>query len=60
MSFEMEKRMLWRGERVALDAGPGTVTGILSGITPDGYLRLETDGGEKIYSSGDVSLLAGG
>ena len=56
VSFEMERRMLWMGSRVNLDAGAEEITGTISGITSDGYLRLETDVGEKVYSSGDVSL----
>ncbi len=56
MSFEMERRMLWMGMPVEIEEGTGTVPGVISGITVDGYLRLETDEGEKVYSSGDVSL----
>jgi BirA family biotin operon repressor/biotin-[acetyl-CoA-carboxylase] ligase len=59
MSFEMERRMLWMGMPVTIEEGAGTVSGIVSGITADGYLRLETDEGEKVYSSGDVSLRKG-
>lgn len=56
MSFEMERRMLWMNMPVLLDAGGETVSGVIAGITADGYLRLETDAGESVYSSGDVSL----
>ena len=56
MSFEMERRMLWMGSPVTLDARGEEITGIIAGITTDGYLRLETEEGEKVYSSGDVSL----
>jgi BirA family biotin operon repressor/biotin-[acetyl-CoA-carboxylase] ligase len=56
MSFEMERRMMWVGGPVTLDAGGEEIRGILAGITADGYLRLETEEGEKVYSSGDVSL----
>lgn len=56
MSFEMERRMLWMGGEVTLDAGGEEVRGTVAGITADGYLRLETETGEKVYSSGDVSL----
>ena len=56
MSFEMERRMLWMGMPVTIEEGAGTVSGVISGITVDGYLRLETEEGEKVYSSGDVSL----
>lgn len=56
MSFEMERRMLWMGMPVTIEEGAGTVSGVISGITVEGYLRLETEEGEKVYSSGDVSL----
>jgi BirA family biotin operon repressor/biotin-[acetyl-CoA-carboxylase] ligase len=56
MSFEMERRMLWVGMAVTVEEGAAAVSGTLSGITADGYLRLETQEGEKVYSSGDVSL----
>ena len=56
MSFEMERRMLWMGMPVEIDAGGERISGTISGITADGYLRLESEEGEKVYSSGDVSL----
>jgi BirA family biotin operon repressor/biotin-[acetyl-CoA-carboxylase] ligase len=56
MSFEMERRMLWMGSPVMLEAGEETIRGTVVGITADGYLRLETEAGERVYSSGDVSL----
>ena len=56
MSFEMERRMLWMNMPVLLDADRESVSGVIAGITADGYLRLETEAGEKVYSSGDVSL----
>jgi BirA family biotin operon repressor/biotin-[acetyl-CoA-carboxylase] ligase len=60
MSLEMERRMLWKGMPVRLDADGGAVEGILAGVTPDGYLRLETGGIEKVYSAGDLSLSLAG
>lgn len=56
MSLEMERRLLWKGMPVMLDTEGTTVEGILAGVSPDGYLRLETDGKERVYSSGDLSL----
>lgn len=56
MSFEMERRMLWMGMAVTVEEGTSAVSGTVSGITADGFLRLETQDGEKVYSSGDVSL----
>jgi BirA family biotin operon repressor/biotin-[acetyl-CoA-carboxylase] ligase len=56
VSFEMERRMLWLGEEIVLDAGTEEITGRLAGITADGYLRVETEAGERVYSSGDVTL----
>jgi BirA family biotin operon repressor/biotin-[acetyl-CoA-carboxylase] ligase len=56
MSFEMGRRMLWTGRQVLLETEGGTVEGVLSGLTSDGYLRLEVDGKESVYSSGDLSL----
>jgi biotin-(acetyl-CoA carboxylase) ligase len=48
--------MMWMGGPVTLDVGGEEIRGILAGITDDGYLMLETEEGEKVYSSGDVSL----
>lgn len=60
MSLEMERRLLWKGMPVMLDTEGTTVEGILAGVSPDGYLRLETDGKERVYSSGDLSLRSSG
>ncbi len=60
MSFEMERRMLWTGMPVQLDAEGKTVEGVFAGISADGYLRLESDGAERVYSSGDLSLRPSG
>jgi BirA family biotin operon repressor/biotin-[acetyl-CoA-carboxylase] ligase len=55
-SLEMKRRMLWIGENVTLDSGAGMISGRLAGITSEGYLRLDTEEGEGVYSSGDLSL----
>ncbi len=60
MSFEMERRLLWTGMPVLLDAEGKTVEGVLAGVSRDGYLRLETDGAERVYASGDLSLRPAG
>jgi BirA family biotin operon repressor/biotin-[acetyl-CoA-carboxylase] ligase len=60
MSLEMDRRMLWKGMPVRLHADGGAVEGVLAGVTSDGYLRLDTDGIERVYSSGDLSLWPAG
>jgi BirA family biotin operon repressor/biotin-[acetyl-CoA-carboxylase] ligase len=43
---EVEARLLFRGERVRIVVGEQERTGICSGLTPEGHLRL--DGGEVV------------
>lgn len=50
---------LYQGERVCLQ-GPGQRhVGILRGLSPDGGLRLEIDGAERIFHGGELSLRHG-
>lgn len=45
-----------RGERVDLQLGDRTISGVMSGIAPDGALRLVTPAGEQVFHAGEVSL----
>ena len=53
---ELEERMLYRGEPVALESGDERITGVMTGLTRDGRLRLEVEGSVQIFASGDLSL----
>lgn len=44
------------GERMTINTGSERVSGLFLGLDPDGALRLETDGGARCFSFGDVSL----
>jgi len=54
---EYEQRMLWRGGRVCVSmAGRRTVSGILSGIDENGFLKLtRARGARMVVPSGDLS-----
>ena len=53
---ELERRMLFLGERVELRSGNERFAGIMRGITGEGLLRLDIDGEEHVFPSGDLSL----
>ncbi len=53
---EMQERMLWIGMPVAVETDGDAVSGVMAGVTADGFLRLETEEGEKVFAAGDVSL----
>lgn len=53
---ELERRLLYRGEPVALESGGERITGVMTGLTRDGRLRLEVEGNVRILASGDLSL----
>lgn len=44
------------GRDVRVDAPDGVVTGVASGLAPDGALRVRTAAGEQRFMSGDVSV----
>jgi BirA family biotin operon repressor/biotin-[acetyl-CoA-carboxylase] ligase len=52
----LEEIMIYIGERVFLERGQERIAGVVKGITAEGYLRLEVDGVEREFSSGDVSI----
>lgn len=56
---EIERRMLFIGERVLLESGSESFSGVMRGITGEGHLRLSIDGGERIFAAGDLSLRGG-
>ena len=53
---EIERRLLYRGEAVVIDGGGTPLEGRMLGITNEGFLRLDVDGSERIFSSGDLTL----
>ena len=53
---ELERRMLFIGEPVLLESGRERHSGVMRGLTGDGRLRLEIEGEERIFASGDLSL----
>jgi BirA family biotin operon repressor/biotin-[acetyl-CoA-carboxylase] ligase len=55
----LEESMLYIGERVCVMSGQETIAGIVRGITVEGYLRLDVQGVERKFASGDVSLKGG-
>ncbi|MCK4538116.1 MAG: biotin--[acetyl-CoA-carboxylase] ligase [Candidatus Krumholzibacteria bacterium] len=54
--FDLENRLLWKGMEVSLDSGSEVVTGSLEGLTDEGFVRISSDGRERIFSSGDLTL----
>ncbi len=44
------------GDLLAVDDGVRTHRGAFAGVTPDGFLRLATEGGDETLVSGDVVL----
>lgn len=56
MRMEAERRLLWKGRLVRVVEGGRTETGIVLGLTDQGYLRLGLDGVERIVAAGDASL----
>jgi BirA family biotin operon repressor/biotin-[acetyl-CoA-carboxylase] ligase len=59
MRFEAERRLLWMGEQIRIDTGGRIETGIVLGLTAQGYLRLGGADGERIIAAGDASHSAG-
>lgn len=53
---ELERRMLFVGEQVELESGRERFAGVMRGLTGEGLLRLEIDGCERAFASGDLSL----
>jgi BirA family biotin operon repressor/biotin-[acetyl-CoA-carboxylase] ligase len=53
---DLERSMLFIGERVVLESGKERFAGIMKGITSEGHLRLEMEGSERVFASGDLSL----
>lgn len=56
---ELERRLLYVGERVVVEGGGRTLEGTVLGITDDGRVRLDVDGAETALSSGDLTLRGG-
>ncbi len=53
---EWEDNHAWHGCLVRLTNGVSEITGTVLGVTVDGALRLAVDGGEQVYSGGELSL----
>ncbi|MCX5753974.1 MAG: biotin--[acetyl-CoA-carboxylase] ligase [Candidatus Krumholzibacteria bacterium] len=56
---EMERRLLFIGKRVIIESGGDSFEGKMIGITNEGRLRLDMNGTERVFSSGDLTLRAG-
>lgn len=59
LQFEAERRLLWKGRRVTVSDGGRVESGIVLGLTAQGYLRLGVDGGERAVAAGDVAPSGG-
>jgi len=46
----------YRGEAVEIRLADQSFSGIYAGVTPEGALRLDTDGGIRTFQAGEVSL----
>ncbi|MBN1165186.1 MAG: biotin--[acetyl-CoA-carboxylase] ligase [Candidatus Krumholzibacteriota bacterium] len=57
--WDLQSRLLYRGEDVCLDRGERFFQGRLVGVTVEGYAILEIEGEEKIFSAGDLTLRKG-
>lgn len=55
---DWERFDLYRGERVEIRMGDRTLSGVHAGVTPEGALRLDMDGGIQTFQAGEVSLRA--
>jgi BirA family biotin operon repressor/biotin-[acetyl-CoA-carboxylase] ligase len=55
---EIQRRLLFIGERVIVECGGESFEGHMIGITNEGRLRLDVNGTEKVFSSGDLTLRA--
>lgn len=55
----VERRMLFIGEDAILEGESERFAGKVLGITAEGYLRMEVDGKEAVFSSGDLTLRGG-
>ncbi len=53
---EWERFDLYRGEPVEIRLADQTFSGLHAGVTPQGALRLDTDGSIRTFQAGEVSL----
>ncbi|SFQ17060.1 BirA family transcriptional regulator, biotin operon repressor / biotin-[acetyl-CoA-carboxylase] ligase [Geopseudomonas sagittaria] len=53
---EWEASHAWQGREVRLISGVHEIGGTVLGVTIDGGLRLAGEGGEQVYSGGELSL----
>jgi len=51
----IERRLLWRGEEVALETGGSTIRGRLDGITEGGQIVLVEGGERRVFAAGDLA-----
>jgi BirA family biotin operon repressor/biotin-[acetyl-CoA-carboxylase] ligase len=56
---DIERHMLFIGERVRIESGKESFTGVMKGLTKEGHLRLEVGGAERVFAAGDLSLRGG-
>ena len=52
----MEERLLYKGEDVTIDSGVEVISGKLVGVDEKGFVRIETNGVERIFPAGDLTL----
>lgn len=53
---EWERNHLWQGRVASISAGLHQVSGVIIGIDGQGALRMNVDGGERVFSGGELSL----
>ncbi len=52
----MEERLLYKGEEVTIYRSGEIISGKLVGVDEKGFARIGTDGGERVLSTGDLTL----
>jgi BirA family biotin operon repressor/biotin-[acetyl-CoA-carboxylase] ligase len=55
---EIQRRLLSIGTQVVIESGGESFNGKMIGITNEGRLRLDMNGTERVFSSGDLTLRA--
>ncbi len=51
---EYKKRLLYLGEQITVHLGKDTVSGILTDLTPEGFLLVSTLTGDRVIHSGEI------
>jgi BirA family biotin operon repressor/biotin-[acetyl-CoA-carboxylase] ligase len=53
---DIQRRLLYIGTHVVIESGGESIEGKMIGITNEGRLRLDVEGTERVFSSGDLTL----